>query len=158
MTLLLSLWLLLHPFYVSVTEIYYQAEEKYCQIAIKVFYDDTEEALANRFGKKIDLIETVETEATQKLLYDYLKAHFDLKINEKQLALTWVGAEREGDAIWCYLQSEKVRKVQSWEVNNRILLEEFRTQQNIIHFYLGSETFSGRTNRKQDYWRFDIDG
>ena len=89
---------------------------------------------------------------------DYLKAHFDLKINEKQLVLTWVGAEREGDAIWCYLQSEKVRKVQSWEVNNRILLEEFRTQQNIIHFYLGSETFSGRTNRKQDYWRFDIDG
>jgi hypothetical protein len=139
MALLLHKWLfmgymaLLHPFYVSVTEINHNAQEKALEISCKTFTDDLEKAIEKSANLKIDLINIKDKVAAEKAITDYFRKHLILKADGKVLQLELIGFERESEAVWSYFQVTNIVAVKKLDINNNILFEASNDQINLLH-------------------------
>lgn len=128
------LWL--HPFYVSVTEVVHNAADKSVEISVRIFTDDFEAALTNRFkGQKIDLFKPQVNPATDSLIATYLRENLQLTLNGavKASPMQYLGFERQDESVWCYLEIANVPLLQKLAVQNRLLYEFKPEQINMIH-------------------------
>ena len=127
------LGILVHPFHVSVSEIFHNQENASLEITMKIFTDDLENAL-RRYGKyDIYLDDNFDDPAISQLLRDYLSNNFGLIVNEREVEANFLGAEGEIDAVWCYLEVEGVKKIKTIQISNSVLLELFPDQVNLVH-------------------------
>lgn len=133
-----------HPYYISVTEIDYFAQQKEVQIACKIFTDDFEEALSLTNGRRIKLIENFKSAATDSLVVNYLKMHLHLEADGRMVELRWVGKEIEGEAVWCYLSASQVSAEKQLTLNNDLLYHFREDQVNIVHIKAGNKKNSCR--------------
>jgi hypothetical protein len=124
---------LVHPFFVSVTEINHNASQATVEISCKLFIDDFENALKNQYKAKIDLADPKDQKQLEKLIFDYMQKHLQIKINDKPVALNFVGFETESESVWCYLEVRQVPQVKSLAISNDLLYESHSTQMSIIH-------------------------
>lgn len=125
--------LVLHPFYVSITSVDYNEPTQRVEISCRIFYDDLETALKAGRDLKVDLIKPKDKQLTDSLLSAYLRDHFRLAVNGKPLSLHYVGYEIEGDVAWCFLEAGNIEAVSNIAITNRILLDQFPKQSNILH-------------------------
>lgn len=152
MTLLLSLLLagwnmFLHPFFVSVVDINHNAEQAALETSIRIFTDDFENTLRQRFpGKKIDLYRFDAGGQTDSLIFRYLKEKLAVSVNGKPMVWNYVGSERVEESIWCYLEAGGVRKVESIQISNRILYEYKKEQINMHHIVVNGQRKSLKLN------------
>lgn len=150
---------LIHPFHISVTNIYYKEKEKIMQVEQRIFLDDLEEALQDYSGnEKLDIIADDQGEL-QELIEQYLAENFTITIKEKPVNLVFLGMEQEADqnVLWCYYEAEKVKKFDSFRVMNSTLTEKFSDQENIIHFDPKGNTISERTGLGREWAEFVIE-
>jgi len=127
-------WLLLHPFYVSITAVDYNNEAQRVEISCRIFYDDLETALkATENVTHVDLIHPKNKNETNRLVGHYLQQHLGLSVNGQPHGLQYLGYEIEDDVAWCYLEAVKVASLQRLVIDNRILLDQFGKQSNILH-------------------------
>jgi hypothetical protein len=152
---LLSQWLIaavvniVHPFYVSVTEINHNAKDKTVEISCKLFTDDFEKTLATQYKTPVDLSHPKNKEQTDKMVFGYLQQHLQLKIDGKTAVLQYVGYENEGEAAWCYLQVSNVPAPRQLQLNATMLYELFDTQINIIHATVNGKRQSTKITNPQ---------
>lgn len=125
----------IHPFFISLTEIRQNPSSQQLEIAQKVFWDDLEVEMSGYFDQSIDVLEPKDPEKLAKQIEAYALAHTSISIENKNLELTFLGYEIDEDALWWYMQSEKVEPLENIEVKNTVLLENFDSQQNIVHVY-----------------------
>ena len=143
----LSLVMFLHSFYVSISEINYNEKTHKLEISTKLFADDLEKALSQNYNQKTDLFN--ELTKASPWIAQYLKENFSIRVNNKNVELNFVGADKEDDAIWIYLESEKLRKLKALEVTNTNLQELYPSQKNLIKITVKGETESLKlTNEK----------
>jgi hypothetical protein len=128
-----------HPFFVSVTEINHNANQATVEISCKLFIDDFENTLKDQYKSKVDLSEPKDRKQLEKLIFDYMQKHLQLKINGKAAALSFVGFETESESAWCYLEIKQVPQIKSLTISNDLLYESHSTQINIIHALVGGE-------------------
>lgn len=134
MRLLLLLWLnIFHPFYVSVTEIVHNKNTKTIQVSVRIFFDDFEKALEEKYKEKLDILKPAGRKQLDNLIAAYIKDHLKLKSNGKPLDLKYQGYEIEEDAAWCYFETAKVAAIEKLSVENSILFEQHSSQSNMIH-------------------------
>ena len=126
---------LLHPFHVSVCEITFNKESSGLEISQRIFIDDLETTLNNKYDQQLDLLNPTDRPLLRKLLNNYLTASIQISINEKLMEFQFLGYELEEDGIWCYLEIQEIEKIDRLTINNEILMEEFDDQSNIIHFF-----------------------
>ena len=155
----ISIWLLsfLHPFHVSVTSIYYKADDKLVQAEQRIFLDDLEEVLRVMTNNdRLDILEDNRAQISE-LIGQYVSARFSITSDEKEIEMTYLGFEVEEDenVIWCYFQSERVRRFDTFQVRNTILTEYFEDQEKIVHYKSPDGTQSERTWRQQPWASFD---
>lgn len=132
--LILSVFLgLLHPFYVSVTEIRHNEKAKSIEVSSKLFFDDFESALEAKYRTKIDILKPADRKLVDRLISDYLGKHLRLKVNGKVVTMNYLGYEIEEDGAWCYLEVPKIGKVSKIEIVNDILFDEHASQVNMLH-------------------------
>lgn len=141
----------MHPFHVSVCEIDYDQKTKVMQITQRFFIDDMETALS-QITKKKDF--NISSESYRAALDEFYKAYFSEKlsisVNGKLLEVSYLGYELEDGAIWCYLETEKVKKINTVNIKNKLLFETFEDQSNIIHIKIFEKTRSLKlTNRNE---------
>ncbi|QIE60466.1 hypothetical protein G5B37_13100 [Rasiella rasia] len=122
-----------HKFYVSITTIEYAQKEQSLQIITKIFLDDIEDALEARYGKKFRFNSTKETEAETKVLKDYVFQKFKVNVNGSPATLNFIGKEYDIDVVKCYIEIPNVTQLSTIEIENKVLLDMFDEQQNIIH-------------------------
>ncbi|CAM3451645.1 DUF6702 family protein [Aequorivita lipolytica] len=122
-----------HKFYVSITKIEYVKEKKSLQIITKIFTDDIEDALQQRYDASISLDTNKETEVADEDLKKYILQKLKIKVNGKPVKLTYIGKEYDTDMLIAYLEVTDVANLKSIEIENKVLLEMFPDQQNIIH-------------------------
>lgn len=122
-----------HKFYVSITSIEYAPEEESLQIITKIFLDDIENALEKRYGKKFNFNSTSETEVDINIMKDYVFQKFNLTVNGTPATYEYIGMEYDIDVVKYYLEIPDITKLSSLEVENKVLLDMFDDQQNIIH-------------------------
>jgi len=122
-----------HKFYVSITKVEYSQEESSLQIISKLFIDDIEDVLQARYNPSIVMDGEKETEATGELLKEYVLQKLKVEVNGEQVTLKYLGHEYDNDVVKTYIEVEGVSELNSISVENKMLMELFEEQQNIIH-------------------------
>lgn len=138
---IVGFWMtLIHPFFISLTEMRYNSQSKKMEIAQKIFWDDLEVGLAKEFNGKVDFLNPTDKAKLESQIKTYLLKHNQVWVNGKLLTLNYLGHEVEEDAAWFYLESSQAETPKTVEMKNTILLEDFDGQQNIVHVYFQSKS------------------
>jgi hypothetical protein len=111
----------------------YVKEKNSLQIITKIFTDDIEDALQLRYDASISLDTNKETKAADEDLKKYILQKINIKVNGKPVQLNYIGKEYDTDMVVAYIEVTGVKDIKSIEVENKILMELFSDQQNIIH-------------------------
>lgn len=128
----------LHKYYVSLTEIEYVKEEQSVQIITRIFIDDFESALRNRYDANLTLQTKNENLETDYYIEKYLKDKLKISINNKLLRYNFLGKEYEDDMALCYLEIPNIESVSSIEIVNKILYDLFPEQKNIVRIKINT--------------------
>jgi hypothetical protein len=137
----------LHPFYVSVTEISQNTAEKSLEVSCKFFADDFEETLQNAYKTQLDVTADSERPRFDKLIPDYISRRLQMIADGKVLTLSYVGYERDKEAVYCYFEVLNQTSLKTLAVMNT-LLHDFKPEQiNIMHVSIGGK----RQSVKLDY-------
>lgn len=136
-----------HPFHLSSTEVEHNAKSLTLEVSCRIFTDDFETVLAKNFRQKVDLSAAAQHKAMEELVKKYVLTNLAFKGNGKALALTYVGFERDNEAIVVYVETEPVKSLKKLETTNTILYDLFDDQTNIVHFTVGGN----RKSAKLDY-------
>ena len=122
-----------HKFYVSTTNVEYVPEKQTIQIISKIFIEDLEEVLQERYSSLVVLSPTKETEVDVNYLKKYVGQKLKISINNKPVELSYIGKEYDIDIMNMYFEIENISELTSIEIENKILFDMFPEQQNIIH-------------------------
>lgn len=125
-----------HPFYISLTEIRYNPANKSLEIAQKIFWDDLEVALGDIHKTKVDFLQPTDRKALEEMAKTYLLEKNEIRINGQKVTLSYLGFEIEEEAVWFYLEAQRVPLPKTVEVYNSVLIQHFEGQQNIVNFYM----------------------
>ena len=149
--LLISLCILIfsgfkHPFYLSVTELKFNAAEQRIQGSVKIFVNDLEASLKTIHKKPVDLINIKDTLTTQRILQNYLSSHLSIQVNGKFIDYQQIGFEREQETIWLFIESSVCETPKKVSIQNSILYDQLPQQMNIVHFEVLDQTKSSKLN------------
>lgn len=123
-----------HPFHVSVCDVEYNASGRSLEISQRIFLDDLEEALRKESGwTTLDVMNPSDKKRFDRLMKDYVMSHMSIKVNGTPVVLSYLGHERESDAMWCYVEAAEVNNLEVIEVENSVLIDAFPDQVNIVH-------------------------
>jgi len=136
-----------HPYYISVVEINHNSVDKTLEISCKIFTNDFETTLEKNYKSKVDLTKPKDQTLAEKWVSEYIKGHLLIKADGKKVNLSFLGFEKEDEAIYSYFQIDNIASVKKVDVVNS-LLHDFSDQQiNIIHCSVGGK----RQSSKLDY-------
>jgi len=139
----------LHPFHVSVCEVYHNQETNSLEISMKIFIDDLELAIQHNNAETFRLSELHENNDKKDKLVNYLKKQFLIMVNSKEINLEFVGFEFDDDALLCYMEGKKINKIATIEIKNALITELYEDQINLTHFQYHGEMKSIKTVREQ---------
>jgi len=138
--LFLPLFMLMgaHKFYVSVTNVEYYDKGKALQITSRLFIDDFEKVLEERYGLRTLLGTPEEVPNADEYIEKYLNAKFLVKINGEPVSYKFLGKKFDNDIMICYLEIPDISidQIDSIEIQNELLMDIFEEQKNILHFKL----------------------
>lgn len=121
-----------HEFYMSVCEVEHNAQTEALEIAIKLFTDDLEKALEQQGTERLHIGTEKESAKTNQYIYQYLQNAFTLTNHGDTLHFEYLDKEIEEDATWCYVEVLNVKKVDTITITNRLLIELFDSQINLV--------------------------
>ena len=145
-----------HPFYLGVVDLKYNSKDKALQGSVKLFTNDLEAALKKIHKRSIDLINPKDKDATNKILFDYLKEHLKLKVNSKNDNYKLIGFEHEAEAIWMYIEFDKSEFPKNIEVENTLLYEHLKEQMNIVHLNINNSKKSLKVTNPEKILKFEF--
>ena len=128
-----------HKFYLSVTNVNYSEKDKAIQITSRIFIDDFEKLLEERYDIKAKLATENESKKADTYIEKYLRAKFRVEIDGKKKSYDFIGKKYDADVMICYLEVPEVdlAQVRSIVIENEILTDLFDEQQNVLHFKIG---------------------
>lgn len=122
-----------HPYYISVVDVKYNAQQKSIQLSARLFTNDLEDALEKIQHKKIDVLNPKNKAEVDSVLFTYIKQRLHISINKKDQSLNYVGYEREEESIWTYLEIKKITAPKTLSVTTKLLYDYLPSQVNIVH-------------------------
>jgi hypothetical protein len=129
----------IHKFYVSVTKVEYNAEAETLQLITKIFIDDIEDVLNERYETETFLDTKKETARDRELLKEYILKKLKVEVNGQKADLKYLGIAYETDVVKAFIEIVDVKECTTIGIENTILMEKFDEQQNIIHFTVGDK-------------------
>jgi len=125
-----------HKFYVSVTHIQYSEKEETLQVTTRIFIDDLEAVLLERYGVKTALATENEADNADEFIGKYLQRKMVFTVNGSQVPYTFLGKEYDTDIAICYIEIPvgPLADIQQIEIQNEVLMDLFEEQQNVVHF------------------------
>lgn len=123
----------IHKYYLSVTDLKYNEEEKSIQMITRLFYDDLEEVLQERYDETILVDKTTDQDKLDRYIARYFKAKLEIKVNGKLQEINYLGKEYEDDYIVCYLEVIDIEFINELEIKSTLLMDLFTEQKNMVH-------------------------
>ncbi|MBA2612605.1 MAG: hypothetical protein H0U95_11575 [Bacteroidetes bacterium] len=145
-----------HPYYLGVTDLVYNVKEKNLQGSVKLFTNDLEGALKKAHNNTIDLINVKNKEAVTIILSDYLKKHFELKVNDKKTSYKLIGFEREEESVLMYIEFEKTETPKEVDVDNTLLYDHLKEQINIVEIEVNNSKKSLKCTNPEKSFKFQF--
>lgn len=141
---------LVHPFYVSVTEVHQHTLDGNLEITCKIFTDDFEHTLRmDNPGVRIDLLRKVMHDEMQPLIAAYIKQHLKLYANGSLVSIQMIGFEQEEEGIISYFESTPVKSVQQLKIWSNLLYEYKEEQMNLFHITVNGKRKSFKLNHPE---------
>ena len=147
---------IIHPYFVSVTEIQHNSKISTLEISCKIFTDDFEKTLRQNYKTYVDLLNPKDKVAMDKLISEYIKQHLKIVSDGKLLNLKYVGYEIDQEAVWSYFQADNVAKVKTVNVTNNLLFEYKKQQTNLLHITVNGIRKSTRLNNPESEVTFNF--
>ena len=124
-----------HKFYVSVTNVNYIDKDDSIQITTRIFIDDLEAVLLERYGVKTSLGTPQEGALANDYIEKYLNTKLLVRLNQETRVYDFLGKRYDNDVVICYLEIAKVNlpDFNNIEIQNEILTDLFEEQQNLVH-------------------------
>jgi hypothetical protein len=124
-----------HKFHASLTEVEYDAADRTLEIAVRLFPDDLEAALARRSGRRI----AIDAEGADRRMLEYLRDTLVITgPRGEAYELSWVGMEATVGTVWVYLQAGAPAGLAGGRIRNEMFLELFDDQVNTVNVKDGS--------------------
>lgn len=121
-----------HKYYIALTEIEHNVEQKSVQMIMNVFMDDIELAINEEYDTDLQLTTKKELANVDEYFKKYLEKHFKITINKNHHAYNFIGKEYDGNIVYFYLEIENITIINSIEIQNDVLINHFPEQQNLI--------------------------
>jgi len=125
----------IHKYYVSVTDIEYAKEAKSLQIISRLFVDDIEKVLQERYDDSIN----VEQELADTYIEKYFSKKLFIEVDNELKQFKFIGKEIEDDMVHCYFEIENISSIETIRVTNKLLFDIFDSQQNITHLKINNK-------------------
>ncbi len=124
-----------HKFYVSVTNINYAEKDDALQITTRIFIDDFDAVLLERYGIDSKLATDSEAAIAEDYIVKYLKSKFLIRLNEEQVDFNYIGKKYDNDVVICYLEVPDIGfdELTSIEIQNEVLTDLYEEQKNLVH-------------------------
>lgn len=147
-----------HEYFVSITEAEYNEESQTFQMTMKFIGHDLEKALSEAGAPELNLGTEKEGKSADNYVLDYINKTFQFNVNEKKLILQMVGKEvGNDDFIYCYIETEKVRKPKNILIENSMLTEVFAAQENIVYLTINTKKSSFSFNKDKRKTELNIE-
>ena len=130
--------IMMHDYYFSLTDIEFVEEKKSVQCITKIFTDDLETMLRERYDESLTLDAGNDETEIDTYIEKYLRSKIGLKINEIEHDFVFIGKEYDDFSIYCYYEFTDIESIKSFEFKNEILFEIFNDQQNLIKTNINS--------------------
>ncbi len=130
-----------HKFYISVTNITYSEKDDALQITNRVFIDDMNTVLKERYDIDAALGSDEESALGQEYLEKYIRSKFSITRNDETIDYTLLGTKYDADVIILYVEVPNIDlpSVMSIGIENEILTDLFDEQQNVVHFNIAGK-------------------
>ena len=122
-----------HKYYLSVTDLEYNEEAASLQMITRLFYDDLEDALRERYDENIVVDATSDQEVLDTYIKKYLNKKLTISVNGQVQSLSYLGKEYEDDYVVCYIEITKISDIKTIEIENTLLMDAFSEQKNMVH-------------------------
>jgi len=122
----------IHKFYVSVFIVEFNEINKTLEITSQVFIDDMEMLFRNK-NIELDLYSKTDINS-DSLIKDYFKSIFKIKKGTEILEYEFLGKQIVDDILNCYMEVKNISIKDSLVIENKLFIDLFDSQKNIIHF------------------------
>lgn len=131
-----------HPFYISITDMFYNPDSQSIEITVRMFTDDLEQALEAQGTGRLFMATERQKASTETYVERYIKQHIALEMKGQSLAYTYIGQEIEAEHTWCYLEISEVASPSEMKIRNSLMLDIHDSQRNLVHVKVGDATKS----------------
>jgi len=145
-----------HKFYVSISQIEVNDDNKTLEISMRLFSHDLEEAIQKEKDEKLLLGSKKENPEAEKLIGLYVKKHFKIIQADKKLDYKVLGFELENDIIWIYVEAGVSQDISEISVFNDIISDLFEDQKNIINLKNKGKTQSQICTKDKPLHSFNL--
>ncbi len=139
-----------HKYYISFTKIEYSEKTSSLQIIVRVFTDDLQNGLDTQFSISSELDTDRELDNTDSFIERYLEDKFLIHVNKKNVPLVYLGKKYDKDETKLYIEIEQIAEIETIQVMNKMLMELFEEQQNIIKLNIKGKKKSFILTEKDD--------
>lgn len=143
-----------HPFFVSVTEITHNEKSKTIEISSKVFFNDFESALEEKYNTKVNILKPADRGKVDQLIDNYLSKHLVIRVNGKPVKMNYLGYAIEEDGAWCYFEIPGISRVNKIDIMDNILFDEHPSQINLLHVTVKGLRKSTKLNNPESTVKF----
>jgi hypothetical protein len=147
----LTVWLLcsswLHPIHVSVTNVDLDPGRGKVELSVKIFADDFQDLILQKYGVQLNITGQEDPGEKISAVNEYIQESLQFVFNGNETAkLQFVDSKLNEAAIWLFYRYEHPGKIRKVDIVNRVMLEKFSDQTNLMIV-----TF----NEKQNGYRLD---
>jgi len=124
-----------HKFYISVTNVDYSEKDEAVQVITRVFIDDMNAVLKERYGISTVLGTDKESVVDKEYLEKYLRTKFLVMINGESMTYDFIGHKYDSDMVICYIEVPNIplKTLKQIAITNEILTDIYDEQQNVVH-------------------------
>ncbi len=121
----------LHKYYVSISKIEIDSEAGLLKMYTKVFVDDFEKLLKERYD--VEIVNFKEITNTEKqYIESYLTRKVKLAINRDPVSINFLGCELENQELYLYYEAPLETVVKRLDIENTLLMDLYTRQQNTV--------------------------
>jgi hypothetical protein len=140
---------LFHPVHVSLSNIDIFPDTGEITVSIKLFADDFQSIVNQKYNTKLQLFEGVEPGKDIFFINRYIDSSFVLTINGKEIAgLGYLRNQMNEGAIWLFYQHASGEKIESLSVSNCLMCDLYQDQTNLVIITVGDKQNGYRLNNK----------
>jgi hypothetical protein len=131
-----------HPVHLTYTNIEFNSSAARFEIMIKLFVDDFNTIIINKYGKDLKLLEGNPAEGASKYIDRYILEHFRLIINGKDKTRSDMKFEKmefKEQSIWLYYNYGFKANCNFIDINNSLMTDLYQDQTNLLIFTYRNE-------------------